>query len=312
MHKLIIPIQHRGFPPEAQRAAWNLAGLIGVFALCIEPWKGGWYLFAWGAVSLLEGCSILRQVRRMVAPAQLGGRSLAGMASVSVEILREGEAVWSDPAGLPIDLTPEEGWEGWLALLSLHGFPAFTTASASSRLNLERASATAPMPRRHPDQAPDRRSPCDQVFPRPSRLPFRLLLAFFLCLLVGTVGMAALGDPLLSALGGGSVTVIAGLVLLLVWLDERRGIRSIQWDAQRRIWNLSSFSGIVTTRSPEARPMALKRVFGSGPWLPPPVPGQHAQPDALALFLDDQAHAAWKARRGPAVFTHSSLEQEES
>lgn len=312
MYKLVIPIQQRGLPSEAKRMAWSLAGLIGLFALCLDPWKGGWYLFAWAAVSLLEGFSILRQVRRMVAPAQLCGHSLAGLASVTVEILGEGEAVWSDPTGHPIGLTPEEGWQGWLALLSLHGFPGSTGASASSRLNLVRALTLAPMPRRHPDQDPDRRSLCEQFFPRPSRLPLRLLVAVFLCLLLGTVGVAALEDPIFAALGGGPISLITGIFLLLAWLDERRGIRSIRWDAQRKTWILSSFSGKVMTRSPEARPMSLKRVFGSGPWLPFPGPDQQAQPDALALFLDDQAHAAWKAKRGRAVFTHSKLEQEES
>jgi len=44
MHKLVIPIQHRGFPWEAQKLVWSLLGFIALAALWTEPWKGGWHL----------------------------------------------------------------------------------------------------------------------------------------------------------------------------------------------------------------------------------------------------------------------------
>jgi hypothetical protein len=310
MQKLVIPIQHRGFPREAQKMFWSMAGFIALAALWTDSWKGGWHLIGWLAISLLECILLAKPLRRMIAPAELCGHSLAGIEHVSVEILGEGEATWFDPAGLPMGLAPGEGWNCWLALLSRSGFPAFIATSACFRLRLEGASAATPMPRRHPEQSPDRRPSCDQSFPRPSNLPFRFLLAFFLFLLMGSVGVAVVGDPMLAAFGGGPITTLTGLILLLVWLDERRSIRSLRWDGSMQNWTLSAFSGGVTTWSPESPPMALKKLFGSGSRVPSLTSDKQSQSDALALFLDDQAHAAWWAKRRQPVFTHSKLEQD--
>lgn len=310
MHKLVIPVQRLGFPRQAQKLILSLIGFILLTALWTEFWKGGWHLLGWVTVALFECILLARPLRRMSAPAQLGSHLLSGMDHVTVEVRAEGEAIWLDAAGAPIGLRSDEAWRCWLTMLAHHGFPTAATEPGCFRLKMQDAETQEPMPRRYPEYAPDRRSHCSQSFPKLSAWPFWCLATFFCALLVGSAIVGFVEDPMLAALGGGPITFITGGFLFAAWFSERRDLQSLSWLDDDGCWLLSTSSGDSSIWYPGSDPISPKRLAKVASHMDSPASETISQPGALALFLDDQAHAAWQAKRRNPVFTHSTIEQD--
>jgi hypothetical protein len=223
-----------------------------------------------------------------------------------VEIRREGEAVWFDPEGRAIPLTPETAWSCWLTLLAHQGFPA-EVGRWNLRLRLDRAEASEPMPRRFPEDLPPTRSDAKASRQVRSRLPFRMLVGLFACAVLATLAVT-LHDTALGLLGGGPITLILGLITLWAWRGEGPVIVSTIWKKEAQQWEMKQANGRVRMWNPRSAPGTNFRKRLSG--FSPKEPGELK---TLDLLLDDLAHAEWlnnRAKRRKTEFHSSNLEEE--